>query len=59
MLELQEVIFIFIQGATIVIYYLMKTLSLNFDTAVKIVRIKRPIVQPNEGFEKILRLLDN
>ena len=43
------------RSASIVIAYLMKELKLDFNTAYKLVLAARPIVSPNEGFEKQLR----
>lgn len=43
------------RSASIVIAYVMKELNLDFDTAYQLVHRARPVVSPNEGFEKQLR----
>jgi hypothetical protein len=47
--------FFFNLGSTIIIHYIMKKYSKKYDEVLKIVREKRPIVCPNEGFENILK----
>mmetsp|Transcript_21169 Transcript_21169/g.25634 ORF Transcript_21169/g.25634 Transcript_21169/m.25634 type:complete len:201 (-) Transcript_21169:630-1232(-) len=43
------------RSGTIVIAYCMKTLSLDYEEALKFVRKKRKIVSPNSGFQRQLR----
>lgn len=43
------------RSATIVCAYLLATTSMNTQEAISFVRSKRPIIQPNYGFEKQLR----
>jgi predicted protein tyrosine phosphatase len=44
------------RSATIVIAYIMITLNMVYDDALQFVRSKRPIVNPNSGFEQSLRI---
>ena len=46
------------RSATIVIAFLMKSMNLRFDNALKYVQTRRPIVDPNPGFRKQLKELD-
>lgn len=43
------------RSASIVIAYIMKELNLDFDSAYNLVLRARPVISPNEGFEKQLR----
>jgi hypothetical protein len=43
------------RSATIVCAYLLATTSMNTQESIQFVRSKRPIVQPNYGFEKQLK----
>jgi len=45
------------RASTITICYLMHTLELSFDAALKLVKSKRPFVHPNAGFQRQLRQL--
>ena len=42
------------RSASLLIAFLMKEYNIGYDTALKIVKTKRPIVSPNEGFVKAL-----
>lgn len=44
-------------GATMVAY-VMKTRNLSFEAALALVRLKRPVVSPNGGFQRQLREYD-
>jgi len=46
------------RSSSVLIYYLMKEKGLTFDQALKMVRSKRNIVNPNKGFEKTLRAVE-
>ena len=43
------------RSATIVIMYLMRKFQLGWDTAFKITKLRRDIIDPNEGFIKKLK----
>jgi hypothetical protein len=43
------------RSASVLIYFLMKERGLGYDQALDFLRQSRPIVNPNEGFEKTLR----
>lgn len=47
------------RSATIIIVYLMKKYNWTKDTAFKYVSIKRPIINPNDGFRKQLVTWEN
>ena len=46
------------RSATIVIAYLMWTNKMKFDDALNFVKSKRPIVYPNDGFQKQLKIFE-
>ena len=46
------------RSATIVIAYLMKSMNFRYDDALKYVKSRRPIVDPNPGFRSQLKQLD-
>lgn len=43
------------RSATIVIAFLMKEFGINFNTSLKTIKYKRPIVEPNESFTNQLK----
>ena len=47
------------RSATIVIAYLMWSKRLNFEDAINYVKEKRPLIGPNEGFVKQLKMFEN
>lgn len=47
------------RSSSIVIAYLIKKNKLDFQQALSLVRMERPIVHPNKGFTKQLRRLAN
>lgn len=47
------------RSASVLIYFLMRERGLSYDQALDFVRLSRPIVNPNEGFEKTLRAVEN
>ena len=46
------------RSATIVIAYLMWIQKMKFDDALNFVKSKRPIVYPNDGFQKQLKIFE-
>lgn len=46
------------RSASIVIYHLMKTYKITYNDALNMLRQVRPIVNPNNGFEKQLIVLE-
>jgi len=44
------------RSATVVVAYLLATTSMNTQEAISFVRSRRPIIQPNYGFEKQLKV---
>jgi len=44
------------RSGAIVVAYLMRTLSLNYTSALALARESRPLISPNEGFEYQLRV---
>ena len=47
------------RSASILIAFLMKEKNINYDEALTIIKGKRPQVQPNSGFEKQLKSINN
>jgi hypothetical protein len=47
------------RSGAIIVAYLMRSFSLNYDTAVAIAQTCRPAIQPNSGFADQLRLWHN
>ena len=45
------------RSATILIAYIMKYYNKTYDDAIEYVRTKRPVVKPNPGFERQLRMI--
>lgn len=45
------------RSATIVLYYLMRKNNMTYEDALSFLRAKREIVNPNEGFEKVLKVI--
>ena len=43
------------RSASVVVYYLMRKNSMDYDTALRYLKERRPIVAPNEWYEKQLR----
>ncbi|KAF2184528.1 phosphatases II [Zopfia rhizophila CBS 207.26] len=44
------------RSSSFIIAYLMRTLTLSYDTALSLARESRPLVTPNPGFERQLRI---
>lgn len=46
------------RSTSLIIYYLMKKYGVSYDQAYRLIKAKRPIIQPNVGFESQLRTYD-
>lgn len=43
------------RSASLVLYFIMRLKNVDYDTALRYLRSRRSIVQPNSGFERTLR----